>query len=87
MVKSPPAADLLAFGHGVARLRHERGWSIDRLAEAAGVSRRTIMNIESASKGLRLGTAHDLARALDVPLTDIVGVLCDQHGAPTRTPD
>lgn len=80
----PPAADLRAFGHQVARLRHQLGWSIDRLAEEAGVSRKTIMNIESASKGLRLSTAHDLAHALGVPLPDLVGVLCEQHSTPAE---
>lgn len=42
------------------------------------------MNIESASKGLRLSTAHDLAHALGVPLPDLVGVLCEQHSTPAE---
>lgn len=75
----PPTADLRAFGHEVARLRAQKGWSIDTLAEAAGVSRKTIMNIEHASKGLRLSTAHDLAHALGVSLPDLVRPVCAGH--------
>lgn len=86
MRKPPPVADLRAFGVEVARLRHERGWSIDALAEAAGVSRKTIMNVEGAKKGLRLTTAHDIAHALEVPLPDLVKAVCSRHsGARKRT--
>lgn len=78
--RPPPDADLQAFGHEVARLRAAKGWSIDTLAEAAGVSRKTIMNIEHASKGLRLSTAHALAHALEVPLPELVAPACESHG-------
>lgn len=67
--------DLVAFGHAVARLRRDRGWSIDRLAEVAGVSRKTVINVENAHKGVRLTTAHALATALDVRLAELVVAL------------
>ena len=79
MRRPPPVPDLRAFGHEVARLRRAKGWSIDALAEAAGISRKTVMNVESARKGLRLTTAHDLAHALDVPLGELVAPLCARH--------
>jgi DNA-binding XRE family transcriptional regulator len=82
--KPPPVPDLVAFGHEVARLRRERGWSIDVLAETAGISRKTVINVEGAKKGLRLSTAHDIAHALDVPLSELVVKLCERHSG--RTP-
>ena len=42
-----PTPDLRAFGVEVAHQRKERGWSIDRLAEATGVHRKTIIEIEA----------------------------------------
>lgn len=61
----------------MARLRRERGWSIDRLAEAADVSRKTVINVENAHKGLRLSTAH----ALGVPLAELVVALDAPHSS------
>ena len=49
--------------------------TIEQLAEAAGVSRQTIGNVESAHKALRLDTAHAIAHALQVPLSDLVKAL------------
>lgn len=64
--------DLARFGRVVARHRNDLGWSIDRLAEHSGLSRKTIINVENAHKGLRLSTADAIARALDVPLTQLI---------------
>lgn len=64
--------DLVALGHAIACLRQDRGWSIDTLADASGVGRRTIMNIESAAKVPRIDTLYAVAHALDTPLTQLV---------------
>jgi transcriptional regulator with XRE-family HTH domain len=79
VTRPPPEADLTAFGIEVARLRQERGLTIEALAEATGVSRKTIINIENAHKGLRLSTAHALAHALGIPLADLVRQVCAAH--------
>lgn len=65
----------MALGILVARIRHEKGWSIDRLADESGVGRRTIINLEGAIKTPRIDTLHAVAAALDVPLRDLVDVL------------
>lgn len=59
----------------IAKTRHARGWSIDRLAEESGVGRRTIINLEGAIKTPRIDTLYAVAAALDVPLADLVSVL------------
>lgn len=70
-----PPPDLVALGHEVARLRRERGWSLDKLADAAGVSRKTLINLENAYKEPRIGTLHAVAHALGVALTELVAAL------------
>lgn len=46
--------------------------TIEHLAEASGVTRQTIGNVEGAHKAPRLDTAHAIAHALRVPLSDLV---------------
>lgn len=69
------APKLHALGIEVARLRHQKGWSIDRLAEESGVGRRTIINLEGAIKTPRIDTLYVVALALDVRLAELVDVL------------
>lgn len=70
-----PKPDFAAFGHEVAKIRRERHMSLDALAEASGLGRKTVINVENGHKQPKLGTAHALAFALDVPLSDLVRVL------------
>lgn len=46
--------------------------TIEQLAEASGVTRQTIGNVENGHKAPRLDTAHAIAHALRVPLADLV---------------
>lgn len=75
----PPAADLVALGHEIARLRHAAGWSIDRLADATGLARRTIINVEAGTQVPKIDTLHAIAHALDIPLPELVAVVCTGH--------
>lgn len=79
-----PAPDFRSLGHEVARLRAERGWSIDRLAEEAGVSRKSVINTEGAHNRPTLATLHGLAHGLGVPLSDLVVPLCERHSRSQR---
>lgn len=83
-----PAPDLDALGRRVANLRAERGWSIDRLAEAAGVGRRTIIQIEGGRVAAKISTLHSIAHGLGVPLVELVAPVCARHpkqvGEPTK---
>jgi|GEM_PF-1268024 len=82
-----PTPDLRNLGVEVARQRKERGWSIDRLAEATGVHRKTIIEIEAGRVAARISTLHGIAHALGVPLPDLVAPVCARHpkavGRPT----
>jgi DNA-binding XRE family transcriptional regulator len=53
--------------------------SIDRLAEAAEVHRKTIIEVEAGRVAAKISTLHGIAHALGVPLVDIVGALCARH--------
>ena len=59
-----PAPDLRALGVEVARLRKESGFSIDGLAEAAGVHRKTIIEVEAGRVAAKISTLHGIAHAL-----------------------
>ncbi|MBC7761550.1 MAG: helix-turn-helix transcriptional regulator [Candidatus Saccharibacteria bacterium] len=68
----PKQPDLVALGREVARVRQLKGWSLDALADAAGVSRRTLINVEGATKAPRIDTLFAIAVALDVSLASLV---------------
>lgn len=81
-----PAPDLRAMGVEVARLRKERGWSIDRLAEGSGVHRKTVIEVEAGRVAARISTLHSIAHALGVPLPDLVAALCVRHPKSVESP-
>ena len=58
-----------------SRVRHERlerGWTLDRLAEVAGVSRRMVVNVEQGTVNPSIGTLLRLSDALGVGLPALV---------------
>lgn len=61
-----PRADLVALGHAVRRRRSDRRLSRQQLAELAGVSIRTIGNLESGSHDTSVSNVIDVARALRI---------------------
>lgn len=81
-----PVPDLRALGVEIARLRRERRWSIDRLAEGSGVHRKTIIEVESGRVAAKISTLHAVAHALGVPLTELVAPLCARHPKSVATP-
>lgn len=81
-----PVPDLRALGIEIARLRRERGMSIDRLAEAAEVHRKSIIQIEAGRVAAKISTLHGIAHALGVPLTELVAPVCARHPKSVHTP-
>lgn len=81
-----PVPDLRALGIEIARLRRERGMSIDRLAEAAEVHRKSIIQIEAGRVAAKISTLHGIAHALGVPLTELVAPVCARHPKSLNTP-
>ncbi|MBD8042389.1 helix-turn-helix transcriptional regulator [Arthrobacter sp. Sa2BUA2] len=67
-------AETLAATIG-SRVRHERikrGWTLDQLAEMAGVSRRMVVNVEQGAVNPSIGTLLRLSDALGVGLPALV---------------
>lgn len=62
----------------IAQLRRAAHLSQAALAARADTSRLTISNIERASHDPRLGTIEGIARALHVPVTDLLAPLPQQ---------
>lgn len=71
----PREPDFEALRLNLARLRNERGWSYDYLAERSGVSRRTLISIESGHSRGRLDSWFYIAEALDLSLSALISEL------------
>lgn len=50
--------------------RIERGWTVEQLAERAGVSEKTVRKVEHGDVSVALGTAFDCATLVGVALFD-----------------
>ena len=62
----------VAIGLRVKQERQSRGWTLDQLAEAAGVSRRMVVNVEQGAVNPSVGTLLRLSDALGVGLPSLV---------------
>lgn len=69
------SSDVVAavIGRNVRALRQQRRMTIDALAAVAGVSRGTVIQIETARGNPSIGTLVHLAEALRVGVTSLVG--------------
>ena len=66
------AALASAIGVRVRQERQSRDWTLDQLAEAAGVSRRMVVNVEQGGVNPSVGTLLRLSDALGVGLPALV---------------
>jgi transcriptional regulator with XRE-family HTH domain len=66
------AALALAIGVRVRQKRQSRRWTLDQLAEAAGVSRRMLVNVEQGAANPSVGTLLRISDALGVGLPALV---------------
>ncbi len=62
----------LQIARQLKALRAQRGWTIDRLAAASGVSRAMISRIERAESSATAALLGKLSAALGVPLSDLL---------------
>ncbi|MET9983974.1 helix-turn-helix transcriptional regulator [Streptomyces rochei] len=60
------------MGDRIRAVRSERKLSQEKLAEHAGLDRKTVNRIEQAANSPRLDHLLLIAAALDVPLADLV---------------
>ena len=66
------AALAVAIGARVREQRQSLGWTLDQLAEAAGVSRRMVVNVEQGAANPSVGTLLRISDALGVGLPALV---------------
>jgi len=66
------AAMALAIGTRVRQERQSRRWTLDQLAEAAGVSRRMVVNVEQGAANPSVGTLLRISDALGIGLPALV---------------
>ncbi len=66
------AALAVAIGLRVRQERQSRRWTLDHLAEAAGVSRRMLVNVEQGAVNPSVGTLLRISDALGVGLPALV---------------
>jgi transcriptional regulator with XRE-family HTH domain len=67
------SADLTPVVAGnLKRLRAERGWSLERLSQAAGVSRAMLGQIEQGKSAPTINVVWKIVRALDVPFSALI---------------
>ena len=70
---APPDADYVRqFGLALRRRRDLRGWSQEQLAGAASLNRSYVGEIERGEAVASLQSAQKLARALGLPLSDLL---------------
>src|SRR5215203_1677968 len=62
----------LAIGVRIRQERQSRRWTLDQLAEAAGVSRRMVVNVEQGATNPSVGTLLRISDALGVGLPALV---------------
>lgn len=82
MPRPVPVPDLRAMGWQIKTLRHERGMTIEQLAEESDLGRRTILSLEAGQKSANVRSVHAIAHALGVPVSTLVEPLCGGHDRP-----
>lgn len=78
----PPAPNHEAMRHELSRLRAEKRYTYDQLADQTGLSRTVLINLETGKTRGSLDTWHRVAHALDVPLGELADRLCAGHRKP-----
>jgi len=66
------APEAVLFGQTLRRLRQERHWSQEQLAEAAGVTLNYIGNLERGEQGPSLHILVRLALALEMGIAELL---------------
>lgn len=56
--------------------------SIDSLALAAGIDRKTVMRLERGENAVSISVLHGVAHVLGIPLGALAERVCDMHERP-----
>jgi transcriptional regulator with XRE-family HTH domain len=68
----PAPAVLAAFGRAIRAHRLERGYTLERLAEEAGLHPRYVSDVERGRRNVGLINVARLARALSISLSELM---------------
>lgn len=66
------------FGENIRKIRTQKGYSQEKLAELAGLHRTYIGAVERAERNITLVNAQKIAEALDVALADCLNEMNDE---------
>jgi transcriptional regulator with XRE-family HTH domain len=69
-----PSEVVRKVGRRIQKLRQERGWSQEKLAEEAGLHRTYIGQVERAEKSMGLENLFRVAKALGVTASTLVQI-------------
>jgi transcriptional regulator with XRE-family HTH domain len=59
-------------GDNCARIRKERGWTQEELAERSGLTQQYLSDLERGKRNPTIVTIHELAQALEVSHVELV---------------
>ncbi|MFD9510659.1 helix-turn-helix domain-containing protein [Streptomyces mirabilis] len=79
--ESSPDPRLLSLGMQIRRLREDRGYSLEELAERSGLSFRGLIYIEHGRRNPGVLTILDIAKGLEVPPGDILNPVVEEGAA------
>ncbi|MFD7477703.1 helix-turn-helix domain-containing protein [Streptomyces sp. NPDC059837] len=77
--ESSPDARLLSLGMQIRRLREDRGYSLEELAERSGLSFRGLIYIEHGRRNPGVLTILDIAKGLEVQPGDILNPVVEEE--------
>ena len=83
-VSTDPAKLLKAVAQQVVRLRRDRGWTQEQLAERADVSSRYLQRIERGRENLTLTTLAKIADALRIRVAELFATKPKRRASPSR---
>lgn len=61
-----------AFGQHLRKLREQKGWSQQELADVADITKKTVYRIETAQTSPTLDILVCLAEGLEIPLRELM---------------
>ncbi|MEW2403289.1 XRE family transcriptional regulator [Streptomyces sp. NPDC046862] len=79
--------DLLALGRRIQGLRHDRGLTLQQLADAADVSVSMLSSVERGQKAPTITVLARIAEGLGVPLPELVAEFTDSRAVVRRAAD
>ncbi|RZK31607.1 MAG: XRE family transcriptional regulator [Hymenobacter sp.] len=69
-VKKP--ASIVAFGQHLRKLREQKGWSQQELADVSDITKKTVYRIETAQTAPTLDVLVCLAEGMEMPLRELL---------------